>query len=216
MSIIIIGFLLTGCEEKTASGSDSTKPTTVKTTDSKSELKEIYSKPRNYMAKYNLVTSSDGQSFKTQLTHYFVGQNVRQDMTQDDTEMRIYLIDSAMYSCFSAPSQGWTCYKFNQLNKTDEDKLRSEIDKYDVVYTGTRTIAGKVGQCYKMTYQEANFEACYTSDGVPLFFKSVSPSGTMEMTAIQVGTASSSDLTLPAPAQEMPNYENLIKQYQQN
>jgi hypothetical protein len=100
-----------------------------------------------------------------------------------------------------------------EANPTDSVKnIEENPDDFKIYADGTKTIAGTVAKCFRITASQGDVRECFSKEGVPLYMTSKS-SGyefTMEATSYKT-SVSNSDFTPPAAAVDMDDY---VKQMQ--
>ncbi|VVB99945.1 Uncharacterised protein [uncultured archaeon] len=149
----------------------------------------------------------------TYMTQYVKGtEKIRMDISAEGTETRTYMLGKDSYTCMN--SGGWTCFKFsNAVSGNDaiglEQGMESDSAKYTVTADGTMLVANVPVTCYKVTSTDGTSRYCVSAEGVPLYIQTTSSQNGVayvtEMTATAyTPSASDSDFTLPAAAQEMP------------
>lgn len=168
------------------------------------DFKNMFDAAPNYVAKYHMTTSGE-EVQNIDLAYYFMENNIRMDTINEQVSTRVYKVENKAYSCMQAPE--WVCYVFEMESDIDPNKdIKNNLETIDVDYTGTKTFAGVSGKCYTINVEDANYEACYSSKGVPLYMKWVSEEFTTEMTVYEVGTPKKIDFDIPATPTQIPTY----------
>lgn len=235
LTILALIFVITGCDDKEIK--DSEYEGTLESeengieADSETEDGGIFSlgkksakealtdligdyKKIEYKVTYDVKSDTAKDSIMKQ---YIKGEDMRNDITTEEVEVRTYILNKAVYMC-NQDSGSWSCMKFDTLTDEEEEFKEGDFmenpDKYDINYLGTRKIIGKSVSCYEISHKneamELQHEHCYTSKGIPLYFKMIMKHTEMgtesfsEMTATSFSdSVSRADLTLPAEATEI-------------
>ncbi|MEM2138781.1 MAG: hypothetical protein QXM96_01360 [Candidatus Woesearchaeota archaeon] len=176
---------------------------TEKKTDSK--LKDFFSKlPKmpEYKVVYEVKSNYATESIQTMVLK---GTNFKYETEKSS----VYRVNDKTYMCISENQV--ICYEFNEENnmiKTDSD-LRENWQNYEMTELPSRTISGTKTRCFGYELSGTKQETCYSDDFVPLYSKSESTLGVIELIATQYNNkVSDSEFELPAKPQEF-NLENL-------
>jgi len=173
-----------------------------------------------YMVVYNLV-SSGSQAFSGTMTQYIMVSGaqtkMRVDTAMQGQQTRMVYDGTTANSCANV-NGAWNCYTIQYQADTAQktrDDIKNNPSKYTVTALPDKTIAGVTAKCFESTNSGSTVDYCYSSEGVPLYIKTVASGMTTEMTATSFSTSvSDSDFALPAGATTQ-NLNDLMKKIPQ-
>jgi len=125
----------------------------------------------------------------------------------------LFWMDSKVYSCTYDPKMCVVFAGQQEQPKTGTEDVERNTESYKFVAKPSRVIAGTAAKCFEVSNAQGSAEVCYSNEGIPLYTKSTTPSGTVEMTATDYSTSvSDSVFTLPAEPQDI---NAMMAKYQQ-
>ena len=168
--------------------------------DAKEALRAIFDNPpEEYSVAYSLTQTANGQTQRSSENLFIKGENTRTDHegSVDGTSYEtreIVIGDDRFITC--AKQAGWECYALPlPPNATMEKPSFDELwgDK-DVQFSPDRLVVGTVTNCFIFAIiipgeGTLTSEACYTDDGIPLYFEMKGSQGTIVQQAVSYGTA---------------------------
>jgi hypothetical protein len=145
-----------------------------------------------YMVEWDISTIAQGQTMNSQMTQYFKdAKHFRTDMITSGMEVRSYLVDDTISSCFNIAGK-WNCqqvtYEQGASEQAENNIISGKVD-YKVTNLPGRTIAGTSTQCYQAEVEQSKVTYCFSSEGVPLYIKTEMAQATSEMTATKYSTS---------------------------
>ncbi|HLP79709.1 MAG TPA: hypothetical protein VK158_03690 [Acidobacteriota bacterium] len=192
----------------------------------KAELKQLLDSSFNieFQVTYDYSMTSPDQSLKGTMKQYIDGlDKIRFDMTTKDIETQTYIVDGTFTTC-SKYSGAWNCFTSGDSDEKSTTTVQTNKDVSEEVVNSKveampdRTIAGAKAKCYKVTNDDSTVDYCYSTDGVPLYIKTVAnydgKTATTEMTATTYSKSVSADIFVPPKSESTTDYSDLMKQYQ--
>lgn len=158
----------------------------------------------SWQVTYQMTSNTAGQAFSAEMKQYVKGTKIRQDITTQGIEVWTFILSDGIYSCNKATGD-WSCLKID-ANIPETERVQKELeanpDKFNVVFIGTKTVAGTTTQCYKASNLEGYaVEYCFSKEAVPLYIKTEGQNVLMEITATSYSTSVPADaFTVPAEA----------------
>lgn len=169
----------------------------------------IGSKAPTYMVSYDITGGND----LSKMTMYFKSGKMRYDTEAHGNKSSLFVMDNTIYTCSFEPKMCISLGQQNETPKTGTENVEKNLENYNIVAKPSRTIAGTTAKCFALSNADGAAEACYSSQGVPLYMKSTSQGSVYEMTATDYSTSvSDSAFTLPAEPQDL---NALMAKYQQ-
>ncbi len=193
-----------------------TQPQADEPEDTGRSLSEILGLSPSYKVTYDFSTENDGETFSGTQTMALKGGKMRIDSEMGETMSSSFMIDDTFYIC--SFDEEWSCLALPQQQEGSEgsayeatEDLEENIDDYDVENLPSRTIAGAVAQCFRVTTDDpATTEYCYSNEGVPLYIRTESDGSTSLMEATEyTSNVPDSWFTLPAEPQQLPDMSNI-------
>ena len=225
LAVLFAVILVLGCSSSKTSetGNQSTETTTNTATNNAasatnpgfSELMGM-SPLTAYSITYDITTNYGGETQGSTIKQAISGTKMKYDITTDNSPVRsvTILTDGKYYVCTLGMGQDM-CFEMatDSTQPTAADQASETAKEFentpDIVYDGTKTIAGATTYCYKTSSDGAEYKFCLHKDtGMILGMYTTSSGTTTEMEATSFSTAapSSSEFTLPAAVQQMPSY----------
>lgn len=225
--ITLIALMVLGCaaeqsgtSAKTSADSEVSAPESDAKAETFSEKFEDFVKKKfsaQFVVEYDMKGGEESYTMK----QYVSGKKMRMDMTVEGRQIRTYLLDAVFYSCTNMEGD-WQCIKIDSGEDTEKlaadyfEDVENNPDKYDIKYSGSKTVAGVKASCFTTTVTEEGMSAdvvqCFSAEGVPLYLKADSDGMVAEMIAKSYSkVVKDSDFKLPAEAQDL---SALMQQYQ--
>ena len=198
----------TGTGTGTETGTGTTTGTTTGTDSAYTQFKSMVTGMPVYYAAYDLVTSGE----ESEMMHWFKSGQMRQDVSVQGMETRMYLANDKVVTCTDAMGS-FVCYDFPETEAslgTGTEEMKENVDSLEgkITQLPGRTVAGEVASCFKVNDEEYPYTYCYTADGIPVYIEVVSGEYTTTMTAYEISrSVDDSVFVLPAEPSPMPGYE---------
>lgn len=216
---IILVSVVSGCTSSNTSENETapSETTTITTGTDPGFSKLIGMSPLTaYSVTYDVTTNYGGDTQSSTIKQVISGTKMKYDITTANSPARAVTIktDEKYYVCSLGSGQDM-CFEMTtdstEPNTADQasDTARSFEDTPNVVYDGTKTIAGATTYCYKVTSDGADYKFCLDKNHGMLLGMYSTASGVttnMEATAFSTTQPSDSEFVPPAPVQTMPSY----------
>jgi len=199
IAMLVTALLMVACSNQQTSGTETTTTSEDKVAPETAQNQEsafanLLKGKQNlkYMVEWNINTQAQEQTMTSQMTQYFKdAKHFRTDMITSGMEIRSYLVDDKISSCFNVAGK-WNCqqitYEASANEQVEADIVAGKID-YQVTNLPGRTIAGTATQCYLAQFEQAKVTYCFSSEGIPLYIKTEMKEATSEMTATKYSTS---------------------------
>lgn len=209
VGLLVAVLILSGCTQTppAANTGDNTTPpantgdnTTPPAGGTNPGFLNLYGLGTEYKGTYTMALTPAQTGSGGELTWYHKGTRQRMDMATGGMQIRTFVSPDKIVLCSGATTAEEQCFEATSFSQTtvDAEDMRQNPTAYQTESLPNRTIAGQVGNCYRITYQGAQSEYCLTTDGMLLYVKSTAEGQTTEMTATSV-TRGVTDAEVTAP-----------------